>query len=123
MLRLSTVRQAYCRLSLDCQKSDSTMGMADDVYCVACGNINDDLCVLLDWLLTIDGQVLPCKCWEIPLCHWASVVWAVQQGLERYLDRSEFRDKIIQPLRKELAKFMMFYVQSEQKIETDAGVA
>ncbi|MGL5065975.1 MAG: hypothetical protein ACRC62_38895 [Microcoleus sp.] len=119
MLRLSAIRHEYCTLVVLSKKSKSTQEMPDDVYFGAIAGIRDSLRDALDWLLAIDDTPLSCKCWEIPLGSWAEVVWAVQQSAELFVDRSEFRDRLIFPLRKETAKFMSFYVASEQKITTD----
>lgn len=35
---------------------------------------------------------------------------------ERYMDRSKYRDSLLHPLRKEIAKFTEFYVNSRQVV-------
>lgn len=42
-------------------------------------------------------------------------------GVEAFMNRSEFRDKMLDPLRVELASFTNFYVGSRQSIKTSTG--
>ncbi len=124
LLRVGEMQTCWLGLRQKSMKIESLWSMVDNMPEFTYAETSDHLHMLVDWLLVTGGsESLPVKVWEVPIYMWADVCWGLMKAVEVYLDRSEFRNAALQPLRKELQKFYKFYITSEQAITKENEVS